>query len=158
MIKRFVDFLKESYLIDHIKLVANFTKNNGKQGEFFQWQVDNAKEIKISPTPKDVKKGNPIIKECWRNSFKVVSENYNKDILYVEGFVKMVGIDVPIEHAWNKMGDIYFDVTSEIRGVKYEEYISIIELDTDKIWEYADKSKHYGSYLRTHFEKLIKKI
>ena len=140
--------------MDYMSHIANLTKDNGKQGKFFKWQADSAKEIKISPTPKDIDKQEPILKQCWRNSFKVVIENYGKDIIYVEGFVKMHGINLPIEHAWNRIGDIYFDVTSEIRGVKYEEYISVIELNEEQIWEYADKTGHYGSYLRNHFEKI----
>ena len=154
MIRRFFDFVKESFGIDYIKNISDFTKNNGIQGDFFQWQTNNAKEITISKTPKGIDKGFPRKRECYKNAFKVVSDNYNNEILYVEGIIIFHGI--PIEHAWNKIGDTYFDVTAEIDGSKYEEYISIVEIGYDKIHEYAYKTGHYGSYLKSSFEDRVK--
>ena len=58
---------------------------------------------------------------------------------------------IPIEHAWNKIGDVYFDVTSEISGIKHKEYISIIELNSDKIWKYADETGFYGPFMSSCF-------
>jgi hypothetical protein len=154
MIKRFYDYIKESFGLNYIKNIAEFTKGNGKQGEYFQWQYTNAKEIKVSKTPKGINKGIPVKRECYKNAFKVVSDNYTHNIMYVEGYV--IFHDIPIEHAWNKIGDIYFDVTAELNKSVYSEYISITEIGYDKIHEYAYKTGHYGSYLKPAFEDNIK--
>ena len=149
MINNFLNFLKESSNsgMDYLQQIAALT--SGNQGEFFKWQVNNAKNITISPTPGYIDKGNPQLKNCYKNSFAVIDKNYDKDILYVEGLI-MLG-NIPIEHSWNKIGDIYFDVTQEIKNIKFEGYTSIIELTEEQVCKYMEITGRYGSYLKQAF-------
>ena len=144
---KYLKKFNENNGIDYLKLISKIA--SGEQLKFFQWQISNAKEVIMSPIPKGIKLGTPKSKECYKNAFKIVDENWDKDILYVEGLIMMHGI--PIDHAWNKIGDIYFDITANITGIKHEEYTSIIELPADKIWEYANDSGTYGGYLAQAF-------
>jgi hypothetical protein len=141
-IKNFSNFLNESGL-EWLKTLSEI--DNIKQSEYFKWQYDNAKIVNISKPPTDIIKGKHMIKECFRNAYDIVQDNYSKDVKYVEGIILFQNI--PIEHAWNKLGDIYFDVTSEIKGYKYEEYISIVEIDASELMNYAEQTGKYGPYL-----------
>ena len=59
--------------------------------------------------------------------------------------------NIPIEHSWNKIGDIYFDVTQEIKNIKFEGYTSIIELNEEQVCKYMEITGRYGSYLKQAF-------
>lgn len=72
-------------------------------------------------------------KECFNNSFKALSGH--PDSLYVLGYVFLHNI--PIEHAWIKEGDRYFDVTLDPE--KQHGYVSVVEIPFDKVMEYIDK-------------------
>lgn len=129
---REVKVKEESKLKEHLHLLQSIT--SGKQQLFFEWQFNNSKECKVEKTPKEIKKGKPQIKQCYQNSVDVVLLNEN--VKYCEGFVLFMGI--PIEHAWNKIDDKYFDVTSDFAlkdrgGLKGEEYLSIVELSKEEL-------------------------
>lgn len=72
-------------------------------------------------------------KACFNNAFKALSGA--PDELYVLGFVFIHS--VPIEHAWIKRGNEYFDVTLD--PAKQHEYFSIAEFTFDQVFEYVDK-------------------
>lgn len=91
-----------------------------KQKAFFEWQLNNARNVEMTLV-KDiclkypeigeyVKKENIAIKQCYMNSAKLAM--VVPGVSMVEGFVSVAGI--PIEHAWNKIGDEYFDLTQDI--------------------------------------------
>lgn len=147
-LKNFSNFLNESGL-DWLKSLSTINSN---QANYFKWQFENANVVTISKTPKDIIKGVHSIKECFKNAYKIVSDNYSKDVKYVEGIVVYSGI--PIEHAWNKIGDIYFDVTAEIKGHKYDEYISIAEINIDELLKYANETGKYGPYLNLIYKNI----
>jgi hypothetical protein len=72
-------------------------------------------------------------KQCFNNAFKSLS--VHPDSKYVLGYVFLHNI--PIEHAWIKEGDKYFDVTLD--PTKHEGYISVAEFSFDEVMEYVDK-------------------
>lgn len=51
----------------------------------------------------------PKPKECYRNSH-LLCEAFPERILYCEG---KVDVSIPIDHAFNKVGDAYIDITFE---------------------------------------------
>ncbi len=141
---------ENSELKEHFKRLVKIT--SGKQKEFFSWQLKKTKVCKISTTPNDIKVGHPQLKQCYQNSFDVVM--LNKDVKYCEGFVSFMGI--PIEHAWNKIGDEYFDVTADgplkDRQGKFDEYLSVIELSKEELKDLG-KKPDYQSYISKQFLK-----
>lgn len=53
----------------------------------------------------------PEKKNCYANALHVAEYLREHDVKYCEGWLIMHGL--PIEHAFNKTGDTYFDVTEE---------------------------------------------
>lgn len=72
-------------------------------------------------------------KQCFNNAFKSLSASENSK--YVLGYILFKGI--PIEHAWIKEGNEYFDVTLD--PSKQDSYISVYEAPYDEVFEYVDK-------------------
>ena len=72
-------------------------------------------------------------KECFNNAFKSLSGH--PDSKYVLGYVFFHNI--PIEHAWIKEGDKYFDVT--LVPDQQHGYVSVAEFKLDDIMEYVDE-------------------
>ena len=72
-------------------------------------------------------------KECYNNTFKYIAENGGTFVLGYLVYAKAI----PIEHAWVRDGDKYFDVT--LKDNKGDEYYSVMELNFDDVMEYVDK-------------------
>lgn len=142
--------MKISNGLNYLKSIISIT--SGIQKQFYEWQLNNAKIIKISETPKNIKTKRILAKDCYKNSFQTVDNNFNLNIKYVEGIAMFKGI--PIEHAWNKIDDIYFDVTSEeIFNINhFDEYISLMEIDCDEMMRIANELGTYGPYLKYKFK------
>ena len=92
----------------------------------------------IESNPKEVdvkyrKHGRAQKKECFNNSFRDMSDHSGE--IYVLGFIFFHGI--PIEHAWVKDGDTYFDVTLDPK--EQQGYVSVLELSLEQVMEYVDK-------------------
>lgn len=105
--------------VTQYKFIAS--NSDGFQKEFYEKMVKDAKLIKITPlnevfTEDEIKKikqrVRPKKKECYSNAYHMCSETGFDNILYCEGFMSVYGI--PIEHAFNKVGDVYVDVTKEL--------------------------------------------
>lgn len=78
-------------------------------------------------------------KQCFNNAFKTLSGH--PDYKYVLGYVFLHNI--PIEHAWIKEGDTYFDVTLD--PTKNQAYVSVSEFSLNDIMPYVDKHGHSPS-------------
>lgn len=73
-------------------------------------------------------------KQCFDNAYAYVINNPESS--YVVGYVTVHG--VPIEHAWIKSNEKYFDIT--FRPADENEYYSLFELSFDKLLEVCDKA------------------
>lgn len=130
--------------MEYLESLVKITQ--GKQKEFYAKQLNSARECTISPTPSDIDTADPQIKQCYNNSFFVVMNN--PEALYVEGVAMFHGI--PIDHAWNRIGDTYFDVTSEgpLKGKsQFTDYVSYLELGHDKLLELGEELGHSGPFM-----------
>ena len=78
-------------------------------------------------------------KQCFNNAFKALTGH--PDSKYVLGYVFLHSI--PIEHAWVKEGDTYYDVTLD--PAKQHGYVSVAEFSLDEIMPYVDKHGHSPS-------------
>lgn len=78
-------------------------------------------------------------KQCFNNAFKALSGH--PESKYVLGYVFLH--NVPIEHAWIKEGDTYYDVTLD--PAKQHGYVSVSEFSLDDIMPYVDKHGHSPS-------------
>lgn len=68
------------------------------------------------------------------------------DVLYCEGKVTCFG-SLSIDHAWNKVGDKYVDITLELalqQDVTEEQYMVLGEYDEKTINKVAQQTGYYG--------------
>lgn len=100
------------------------------------------KHVKVEPKEVDVKFKKVVgaqKKQCFNNAFKALTGH--PDSKYVLGYVFLHNI--PIEHAWIKEGDIYYDVTLD--PAKQHGYVSVSEFSMSDIMSYVDKHGHSPS-------------
>lgn len=137
--------------ISYLKSLASIM--DGKQKEFYDWQLERAKIVEVSKTPNNIKTRKILAKNCYQNSYQTSDFNINLDVKYIEGIAFYKGI--PIDHAWNKIGDIYFDVTSDqiFGGDHFDNYTSIIEIDFNEMIELAILDGTYGNCIMKKWKK-----
>lgn len=151
---------KENFIIGQIRQIASIT--SGRQKEFFTFKLEHAKAVtpvsirdvftteEIERIKREVR---PEKKHCFKNA--TLMTQYFPDVVYVEGELGIAGV-IGTEHAFNRRGDKYFDVTVEMclgNDVTKESYVSILEED-DKdalIWFNMD-TKTYGAYIPYYYQ------
>ena len=173
-VKRFEQFLNEENggfykeFLTQYKFIASVS--SGMQKEYYESVVKDAKDVKISSiydvfTEEEIERiksrVHPKKKQCYANSYHLCTAGllgYN--ILYCEGFTEVCGI--PIEHAFNKVNDLYVDITLELAvgdDVKKNDYVLIGEYQPDKALELMAERGVYGgcyqeNFIRTHKENV----
>lgn len=106
----------ENNIAQYLRLALSVSSD--EQQEFFQYQLDHLQQITLSPIPKKYRRyinSHCTPKGCWNNSLKL-SLKY-PEVEYCEGWILVHGI--PIEHAFNKIGDQYFDPTIMRENFEY---------------------------------------
>lgn len=158
---------KENSLLVELRSIAYAIGSEGRQGEFYQQMLKDAKPIEVarlsevfSPTEIKVIKRfvNPKVKECYRNA--TLFAHIFPDVKYVEGKMTCCGC-FGIEHAWNKVGNKYVDITMELvleRDPTQEEYLMLGEYDQQTVVDVALEMNFYGSiypilYNKNRYEK-----
>lgn len=104
-----------------LKAFASLAK--GAQRDYYLSMLRDAKDVDVVSIndafcTEDVvyihKHLKPRIKECYRNAF-LLAQMFPDYVEYVEGRVSLACLGgLSIEHAWNKVGDKYVDVTMEL--------------------------------------------
>ena len=85
----------------------------------------------------------PKPKECYRNSH-LLCEAFPERILYCEG---KTNVPIPIDHAFNKAGDAYIDITFEFalhENPSIYEYVTFGEYDAKTIRKAVLETGYYG--------------
>lgn len=148
----------DSKLMNELKTIANVT--SGNQRKFYDYMLANAKDVKLVPlseifSRRDIKMikayVQPEPKMCYRNAHLLT--NIIPDLLYVEGRITCCG-EFGIDHAWNRIGDKYIDITMELalkRKVSDEEYLSLGEYKRETITRITSKTEFYGNIQRELF-------
>lgn len=154
-------------IISQLRQVATLTQWDKGQQAFFDQQLADAKEIKMSKlsdvfTPREINLIKNIVRpqknQCYRNS-ALMAELFPDRCKYVEGFGYSL---FNIDHAWNKVGDKYVDVTWELvlkEDTTKRVYVALIEASAEEIVK--DISEHDNIvgdyyrryYIKTHFNK-----
>lgn len=150
-------------LLDYIRVLANVT--SGQQKEFYEAELANAKIVRCVPLcdvfiSEEIKRikncVNPQKKECYKNAH-LLCVCFPEKAQYVEGQTSCHGIG--IDHAFNKIGDKYVDITMELclgEDVTAKEYLSIGEYNLDVINEVVLETKYYGDIFRNLYIKNLK--
>ena len=152
--------MEENSMIAELRMFADMT--GGNQKKFFEFQLASAKVVKCVPlkelfSNEEIKLIKRLVKpqkkECYKNAHLMT--NYFSGVEYVEGKVKLE-CGISVEHAFNRKGDKYFDITWELAlndktdGV---EYLSIGEYSQETINRIAIENEVYGDIVRSMFLK-----
>lgn len=133
--------------------------NGTKRAEFIQSMKDDLKpcnvvSVKELFTEEQIKIMKTLVepKQCFKNAYQIAEILRHPDsrIQYVEGRALAAGF-LPIEHAWNKVGDKYFDATFELAlgyDVTQESYALLQEYKVSKVREVLLQRKYYGEIYR----------
>ena len=139
------------------ELTALHQMMSGSQREFYDAMLKDARCVTCTPlkelfTPREIalirSSIRPQKKECYRNAHLMAL--YFPDVEYVEGKVQL-DCGLGIEHAFNRRGDRYFDITWELvlhNSVEGVPYLSIGEYTATQINEIAIENGYYGDIFR----------
>lgn len=145
-------------IMEELKLWSELEWMDKPQREFFVKMYHDAKPVKVSSVNevfssdeiqliKDVVA--PKKHQCYRNAL-LLAELFPDKCKYVEGFG--YGKIIRVEHAFNRIGDKYVDITWEMvlnDDTQTIPYVSLIEADFDEVCD--DLTKHgniTGEYYR----------
>ena len=135
------------------EIQAFHTITFGKQKEYYADLLRNIKPVKIVPlgsvfTDEEIsriKRMNIRRNECYRNSH-LLTALFPSRVMYVEGRVLPENL-IPIDHAFNRVGDVYVDVTFELvlkLDVARQRYASIAEYDLHTLSRITSASGYWG--------------
>lgn len=146
--------VKENSLIVELRTFAKLIGEEGRQAEFYRQMLKDAKPIEITRlsevfTADEIKAikrfVRPQAKECFRNA--TLFAHIYPEVKYVEGKFTVCGTFVT-EHAWNKVGDKYVDITMELaldRDPTEEEYMALGEYDQKTVVSICSEVGYYGN-------------
>lgn len=155
---------KRNYIFTQLEMMSEIT--SGKQKEYYQHQLDCAEliecvsvyevlsEEEISRIKKTI---NPQPKECYRNAARLAML-FPDRIEYVEGLYGVMGV-FGTEHAWNRIGNKYIDITAELvlkKDVKKEDYVKLMVLSSKEITDLVLKENCYTWFFDKKYLNSIK--
>ena len=137
---------------------------SGNQQEYFKGLLNVAKPVEVVSikdvfTKDEIKMIKRLVrpkkKMCYRNSH-LLTLLFPDKVKYVEGRFSCSFIGLPIDHAFNRVGDKYVDITFEMvwneDTTKYE-YIKFGEYDSDQVEEIAEQSGIWGECYKFQWMK-----
>lgn len=158
--------MKTDYIMEQIKMMHKVT--SGEQKKYFQHQLDCAKPIEcvsIREVMGDVsidwikKTINPQPKECYRNSAQLAML-FPDRVEYVEGYYGVAGV-FGTEHAWNRVGDKYIDITAELvleKDVREEQYVQLMTMGADEVTDMVLEEDCYTWLFGVKYAKELKSL
>lgn len=110
---------KKNVIVEQTEKFAQLC--SGRQKAFYERMLFDLEEVKVSPLSEVFTKDEieeikrcvaPKMKECYKNAFDL-ARLFHDRVQYVEGYSTIAGA-LPFEHAFNKIGDKYVDITREL--------------------------------------------
>ena len=158
--------MKTDYIMEHIKMLCNVT--SGEQKKYYQRQLDCAKPIEcvsirevLSEKDIDLIKSiiNPQPKECYKNATRLAML-FPDRVEYVEGYYGVMGV-LGTEHAWNRIGDKYIDITAELvleKNIADEHYVQLMALGADEVTDMVLEEDCYTWLFGVKYAKELKSL
>lgn len=155
--------METNSLIKQIEQLRDLVSNS-RQVQWYEDLLKVAKPVTVSPISEVLSeeqiqhiKDNIQLrkKECYRHATLFCLHIPNS--VYVEGQFSTFGL--PIEHAFNKVGDKYVDITAELvlsEDVTKLEYISWGEYDIDLVSKIITDRGYYGDIYRQLYVENLK--
>lgn len=158
--------MKTDYIIEQIKMMHKVT--SGEQKKYYQHQLDCAKSIEcvsirdvFSEKDIDLIKSaiNPQPKECYKNA-TMLAMLFPDRVEYIEGYYGVAGL-FGTEHAWNRVGDKYIDITSELaleKNTADEHYVQLMTMDADEVTKMVLEEECYTWLFGVKYAKKLKSL
>lgn len=154
----------ESEIIKELEMILKLPLNE-RQKRYYQELLRSAKPVEVVRAV-DVLENyeleyiqhvlKPQKKECYRNAH-LLCEAFPDRFQYCEG---KVNVPFSIDHAFNKVGDVYIDITFEFalhdNPTEYE-YVTIGEYGAEIIRNAAFQTGYYGQVFRWLYYQNMKK-
>lgn len=152
--------IKGEYMIEAMKAVSQLCGDSA-QGHFYKTKADKAKPIRLTSVKEifseeeldelldDVK---PKMHGCFQTAQKL---SMFHGFEYVEGEWGVCG-GFGIEHAFNRKGDKYFDLTSEVvlnKNIEEEEFVSIAEFSSKFVMNACLELKSYTALIPYKYKR-----
>lgn len=134
---------------------------SGMSKKYYESMIADATPIRITPLSEVFNKYEidmikrvikPEAKQCYKNASDLCVL-FPDRVKYVEGRFTVCGL-FSTEHAWNKVGDKYVDITAELalnNNINEEEYVALGEYEYEETLSYLYKSKVYGGIYERKF-------
>jgi hypothetical protein len=166
--KTFISDPKKSVILSQLKGMLQLNLSD-QQKEYMEWKLKHAKLISTFTHTDEIRQQypaidrflkhfKPVVKECYRNASRMAVDV--PGIEYVEGSISLRDLPIEIEHAWNKVGDQYFDIMSDNcwdeRSMPTSEYVSFVELNDEALDECMLEDGMYGECVKKTFLKELK--
>ena len=145
-------------IIKELEMLASIT--SGKQKQMFEDMIAFAQEVKMTPITDVFSKEQiayiekyikPKKKECYKNATQLCWA-FPGQVEYCEGKFTCYGIS--IDHAFNKVGDKYVDITKELvlGGLDEEtEYVVLGTYNAEEVRRVAVETGYYGDVYRLKY-------
>lgn len=155
---------KDYKIINELRQLAAIT--SGRQREYYELLINRAVPVHISPLREvfnadelqQIKSAVQLQeKECYKNA-TMICGLFPDRVRYVEGRFTVCGA-FSTEHAWNRLGGKYFDVTMELvleRNPEEEEYMALGDYTYQELLDYLLDAKVYGNIVGQEFIKIKK--
>src|SRR5574344_1534901 len=152
----------ENNLLKELEMLRDLM--SGRQRDFYEAALKDAHCVICTPLAEVFTKVEialirssirPQKKECYRNAHLMTL--HFPDVQYVEGKVQLE-CGIGIEHAFNRRGDRYFDITWELalhNSVKDVPYLSIGEYTNTQVSEAAAETGYYGDVFNNLYIKTL---
>lgn len=117
---------------------------------YHSWLLENGQlygaEIKVDTSIMDIR-----IKQCFRNSQLGF---FVQGLDYVQGFYTAHGLDLPLEHAWNAIGNSVIDLTTTKFDIDVDSRFGI-QVPAEYMKEYLTTNMRMTA-LRSYYVNKIK--
>lgn len=147
-------------IINEIEVMQRIT--TGRQNQYYSDLLQTAKPVNVVSvkdvfTPEEIslikERIRPKKRQCYRNASLLTY--LFPDVMYIEGKAMPENL-FPIDHAFNKVGYFYIDITFELvlgEDVTKTDYVVLGEYDNNQVIEVADKTGIWGGCYNYYWAK-----
>lgn len=159
-----VKVAEQNAIITQLKKFASLSSY--RQKVFYEQQIKDLQKVHVVSvhdvfTQDEIRRIKKIVRPlprmCYRNAHRMV-ELFPDKCQYVEGFTTIFNGGFPIEHAWNKVGDVYVDVTYEMAlksDVTKELYMALGTYNLMTITQATSGTGYYGGIYTHRYIKTL---
>ena len=165
MKEKIIEPTEQNAIVTQTKKYAELC--SGRQKAFYEQQLKDLHRIRcVSVNDVFMKDEIKLIRKCVKPQPKLCYKNahlltalFPDRVQYTEGYVTIFNGGFGIEHAWNKVGGVYIDITFEMALKKdptKELYMALGTYNLTTITQVTSETGYYGSIYNQRLINLLK--